>query len=437
MVTLASLLASIVLFGDVSAEVRRTTTETTLRKKPGEKAAKVAKLPKGTEVTVLSTQGRWLRVKTRKGEGYLTRTTVTSSEKAEPDVRAWSTQHRPASEAKGQSLSLYVEASTANGVLLAEPRAGAPEVSTVPQGALLAVIDAASTAGWVHARDEQGKQGWIAREHLDNGESAVVVAGAPGDAVARRDEPAAFVRSEARALAVRAELGLGFRSLGMDLTSNAAGGLRNYLMDADAVAMTMDADVVLRAKRYLAAGDVRAQLTTSSPGIDYPGPTSQAGKIPFSTVSLDVGARVGRRVGRVFDLAARVGVHYDAFLPKDVDNVGTLPRERLAGATAGARINIVPPNSRFSADVRLDGMIVGSRAQTAGLEDGTDNDAGAWWGGLTVRYVVSRRLSMFLGYDFARFSTTWSGMSMRQPGVTRTSRVDTSQLGQVGVSAEL
>ncbi len=47
------------------------------------------------------------------------------------------------------------------------------------------------------------------------------------------------------------------------------------------------------------------------------------------------------------------------------------------------------------------------------------------------------RIAVFGGYDFSRASTEWSGMSVRQPGVTRTRRVDTAQLVQLGISTAL
>ena len=44
---------------------------------------------------------------------------------------------------------------------------------------------------------------------------------------------------------------------------------------------------------------------------------------------------------------------------------------------------------------------------------------------------------MFVGYDLGRASTVWSGASVRQPGATHTRRIDTTQLAQLGISAEL
>ena len=342
-----------------AADPRHTTEAVTLRKKPGEKEAVVAKVPANTSVTVLGEEGRWLRVRAGGNEGYVMRTSVSDDSPA-PD---------------------------------ASPKWGANPPPVL------------------------GKQ-------------AEAVAGT-ADVTA-----ATYTRPAPRHLELRGELGLGYRSLGMDLTSNAEGGLTNYLVDADAAAVGFDGTGTLRLAGSVFAGfDARAQISMSSPGIDYPGPTAAAGKIPFDTFALDVGARAGVRV-RDVDLALRAGGHYDAFLPKSVDNAGMLPRERLLGLAVGARADFAPVHSRFGASARFDILALGSRAQTPGLEDGTSSTAHALWGGLTVRYALGR-LAPFAGYDFGRATTSWTGASVREPGVTNAHRTDTTQLLQLGIGGEL
>jgi SH3-like domain-containing protein len=420
------------------AGTRRTLEAVALRKKPGEKEAVVARLAPGTQVTVLGIDGRWLRVRAGGVEGYLTRTTVSEPdpEDATPTGQ-WSAGRRALG---ATSNELFVEVVAVGAALRAEPRADAATRGALARGARLAVVDAASDPAWIHARDPAGRDGWVARTEIDNGASSVVVTGVDLRGIGlSRDErapPAAPSR-----LAVRAELGIGFRALGMDLTSNAEGGLASYVLDADAVAATLDVDVAIRPGRAFVAADARVSVTDSSPGIDYPGPTSPAGRIAFHTFATDAGVRVGTRVRRAFDLALRAGGHYDAFVTASVRNAGMLPRERLLGATLGARVEIAPERSRFAAAVRFDALVIGARQQTPGLADGPSSTARALWGGLTMRYALGRPfgrpLGVFGGYDFSRASTEWSGMSERQPGATRTRRVDTAQLVQIGITAEL
>jgi SH3-like domain-containing protein len=415
------------------AEPRRTLESVTLRKKPGEREPAVAQLAARTPVTVLGLEGRWLRVRVNSVEGYLTRTQV--SDPDAPGVARtgqWSAPRMAGGKVRSE---LFIQVVAAKGALRAEPRTDARPVAELARGERLAVIDAASDPAWIRARAPAGDDGWIARDQIDNGAASVTVTGVDLQGLSQpHGERGA---SAAAPLSTRAELAIGFRTLGMALTSNAEGGLSNYVLDADAVAATLDVDVTRRLARVFVAGDARVSASDSSPGIDYPGPTAPAGKIPFRTVASDVGVRLGTRVRNVFDVALRAGGHYDAFLASSVRNAGMLPRERLFGATLGARIDIVPDRSRFTVTVRVDALVVGARAQTAGLEDGTSSTARALWGGATMRYALWPRIAVFGGFDFSRASTEWSGMSARQPGVTRAQRIDTAQLVQIGISASL
>jgi hypothetical protein len=76
------------------------------------------------------------------------------------------------------------------------------------------------------------------------------------------------------------------------------------------------------------------------------------------------------------------------------------------------------------------------RSQTAGLADGSSSTARAVWGGATIRYALRPYLAVVSGIELERATTTWSGMSQRAPGVMRADRIDTSQIIQLGVSAE-
>ena len=339
-----------------AAAERRTTEAVTLRKKPGEKEAAVANVPANTEVTVLGTEGRWLRVRVGTSEGYVARTQVTDDTPAPEPANAWS----------------------------------------------------------AHPPDVLGKR---------------------AATVASTTVVTEYTRAAPQPLELRGELGIGYRTLGMDLTSNAEGGLTNYLVDADAMAVAFGATGTLHVSGMLVGFDAGTEMSSSSPGIDYPGPTAAPGKIPFTTFAADAGARLGLRV-RDIELALRAGGHYDAFLPKSVDNAGMLPRERLLGLVAGARADFAPLHSRFGATARFDILALGSRAQTPGLEDGKSSTAHALWGGIRVRYSMGR-LAPFAAYDFGRATTSWTGPSVREPSVTNAHRTDTTQLLQIGIGAEL
>jgi len=425
------LLGVLVPLGAV-AETRTTTVQVTVRKRAGEKAAAVVIVPAGTAVEVVREDGRWVVVRVKGGEGYVPRTTLTAPPSAPTSAPVWSAPRR-AGGALDASLHVLVTAATAS--LRAVPEAGGgAAVTSLSRGARLAVLDASTRPGWLRVRDETGREGWIARGDVGDG------AGAIADVPARVAPEAPRERARPPGqLSLRLDAGVGYRSLGMDMTSSSDGALANYLVDADAFAVSFAADAVISpAGAWIAGADAVVLTCRASPGIEYPGPSAAAGEIPFDTVAAELGLRGGRRFGRgTVELALRAGLHYDAFLARDVDNAGMLPRERLLGATAGGRAELRPAGSRFGATLRADVLVAGGRAQTRGLEDGTSSNARAVWGGVTIRAAVGARWSLFGAYDFARLSTEWSGMSTRLPGVTRAERIDTSQVVQLGLGAEL
>ena len=458
----------------VPAETRQTSEKVVLRAKPGEKQAAVATLKAGASVTVEAERGRWLRVRAGKAVGYIARTTLVPVAPPPPpppppvDTTASTTtpttpppadstpDAAPASKwSSGRETQLYAEV-TGNGTLRSDPKPTAGSVAELPNGTKVVVIDATSVAGWVHARDDKGHEGWIASTELGNGATAKAIGQKPG-ARKTTSSTTASTTSVGEATAatatattedhpeperkpsfVRLDVGLGYRVLGMDFTSNGSSGLANYLVSADASALDLDVDLIaLHVKQISVAFDARTGLGRSSPGIEYMGPTLPSGKIPFSTVDVDAGARAGLRVRRLWELAVRGGVHYDAFVASNVENAGMLPRERLLGATVGARADISPPHTRFAATIHADVLAAGSRKQTPGLEDGTDSTAHAFWGGMRVRVLLTRHVSLLSGYDFGRMTTRWTGESVRMPGVTSARRVDSSQLVQIGLSVDM
>jgi Bacterial SH3 domain len=433
-----------------AADPWRTTIDVVLRKKPGERQAAVTKLPAGTTVVIEKEEGRWLRVRAGKVVGYLTRTTVADAAPAPDAVVTPPVASEPAahpggptnrwSEERARSThagttGLFVAVSAPRASLLEAPHATAAKRGAVDRGTRLAVIDAASP-GWIHVRDGGGRDAWIARAEVANSlPGAIEEPGIASAAVAPELE--APVRRAGR-LAIRAGAGVGYRSLGMDFTSNGSAGLANYLVSADAAAANLEADVAMKLARVRIGLDARTQVSTSAPGsgIEYLGPSRAGGKIPFTTFALDTGVRIALQ-RRIFELAARAGVHYDAFVAKDVENAGKLPREQLVGATLGGRLEIAPPASRVGVAIRVDALVIGARDQTPGLEDGSASSAHAIWAGTTVRLALRRHWAVSIGYDFARATTAWTGMSVRTPGVTAAHRVDQSQIVQVGLGAEL
>ena len=430
---------------------RKTLESVVVRKKPGEKQAAAGTLAADTVVQIEGEKGRWLKIRAGAITGYVARTTVSGSDVATdtsaietpPPAPAVITPQRRWRRAEdGGNDALAIEATAAT-TLRADAKPDAAALAQVAPGARLVVVDATVTAGFIRVRDTAGQEGWILREHVGNGSAGSALAAAPARVATSTPAhvevvaPAAPQRTPRR-LAVRIDAGIGYRVLGMDFTSNGSNGLANYVASADASAADVDFDVALRMPGRLVLGfDARLGVSRSSPGLDYPGPSGPPGEIAFSTIAVDAGIRGGVRLRRMFELSVRAGAHYDAFMTKEIENAGTLPRERLLGTTLGARVDIVPPRTRVSATLHVDAFVVGNRRQTAGLEDGTSSTARAVWAGLTARFALARRFSLQGAYDFGRATTEWSGMSVRDPGVTSARRVDSTQLVQIGISVEL
>jgi len=430
----------------------KTTVEVVLRKKPGERQAVVSKLREGTTVEVLREEGRWVLVRVGGDVGYLTRTTIVDTTPPTPlpepvidpittqpvPIRRWSSARSDESHRGASGLFVGVTAKTS---LRAEAREGAESLAEVTRGDRLAVIDASDPA-WIQVRTLDGRSAWIARDAVDDGTARVVLAEVPTTTITSRTASARPITTPptARGLAIRIDAELGYRSLAMDFTSNGTTGLANYVMSADAAAASLAIEAVKRlSKRLFVGADGRVHSSTSTPGsgIAYGGPSRVGGSIPFSTVASDAGLRVGMHARRVFDVALRAGFHYDAFVTRDVGNAGRLPREHLVGSVVGARIEIAPPRSRVNVSLRFDALVLGARAQTTNLEDGEDSTARATWAGATLRIPLGHTLSLQSTFDFARATTSWTGMSVRTPGTTAATRVDSTQTVWLGVAAEL
>lgn len=426
----------------IERDPRTTTIEVVLRKGPGERQAEVAKLAVGTAVLVEQEDGRWLRVRVGVHTGYLARTTVTAAVSSQARDRPSDEPRRRwgADRAAAGTTGLAIGVRVATATLYASPRAGAPAVGTAPRGTRLAVIGGEDPE-WLHVRSGDGRDAWIARADVDNGTAAVAIAD-PVEAAELRPAvrgPSESVASRGK-LVTRLGVAVGYRSLGMDFSSNGTTGLANYVVTADAGAADVTFDLVARLAGRLRLGvDGHVQVGSSSPGsgIAYLGPSRPGGSIAFSTVTSDAGVRIGLRAGQLFELALRGGLHYDTFITREVANAGRLPRERLLGATAGVRIAIMPPRSRVDVELRLDVLAIGRRSQTTGLEDGAASVAHALWGGATLLVPISRRMALLSAFDFGRATTSWSGMSVRDPSATAGRRVDQTQTVQIGLSAEL
>lgn len=412
------LLGAVLAVNSVSADTRTSLVEITLRKLPGENQDAVATYATGVTVEVLEIKGRWIKIKIDKSVGWVPRTKLSepAGTTAAPDA------------AGPRSHRLGVQVRQPDAVIRARPETAAPTVAPVASGAALTVLDGAAP-GWLHVDDGHGHAGWIAAAAVaDAGAAAPVDVRPPPDAGA-----STHARSRAR-WTLRGTAQLGYRSIDQRFTSNATGGLANYAVSADASAAEIGLAALPRLGALRLGVDAAARFTTSSPGIDYPGPTLAPGAIPFTMFEARGTARIGYALGPITP-QLRLGGCYGAFLADEVANAGRLPREALWAATVGLGVEVAPPRAKVTVDARAELAVVGVRQQTDGLADGMTSSAGAQWLELRLSYAVAAHVAVVAGFTYERYTTDWSGASERWAGVTDAHRLDHAQMVSFGIGA--
>lgn len=381
------------------AEPATTRVEVVLRAKPGDNQDPVATYAAGAAVTILETQGRWLRVKIGDSVGWMPRTKLVA-------------EAAPAAAAP-PARALTVTLSTA-APLRQAPDDTAAVIATVAAGATVEVVDGGRPR-WLEVRGEAGR-GWLATAALTGAVTA------PPPPIDRPPPRRALPRP--RRLELDGGLALGYRSLRQSFASDATGGLADYQLDADAAALTGRARAIARPRGALVVElELRGALAYSDPGVAYPGPTLPPGDVPFSLVSGELAVRAGLTRGPA-TLTVGGAALYQAFLPAEVANAALIARERLLGAAVDARLELAAP--RTAARVGLGGqwLAAGDRAQTPGLRDGATATPRQLALTVDVRYPVGRHLDLSAGLLYQRAATAWTGMSERWADVTAAERVD-------------
>lgn len=338
--------------------------------------------------------------------------------------------------------------------LRARPGESAALVTKLPKGESVIVLE--RSGRWVFVRAGEHR-GWLTRTTLarkqrarkaseyraaawrleDRADSQPVVQDMIEDATPETRRAPAGPPPALRDPRVVTSAAVGYRSLGIDFSSDGAAGIGNYIIDMAAMTAALGARArVLPHAAFSVELDGEYRFTYGRPGIHYQSSTGAAGDIPFVQHDVDAGATLGAWVrpgGHAMRIAARAGYHYGAFLVDDADNVGMLASESLAGPVAGAAARIQPHGSSYQLYAAIDALLGGEREQTAGLEDGMSSAASAIWARAGAGVPLSAGLELGLEYRYERAATTWSGQSARQADATTARRIDTSHIAIVGV----
>ena len=442
-----------------------TVVATPLYQRPGESSRKVARLPRGTEVEVLSQRGRWLEARADGQRGWVPRSTVARREAvtggAPVDPAAGWTPGG-AGDDRGRvwmDPAGLVEVGRA-GPARAEPRAEAAIVFEVIPGALVHPTGE-SRAGWTLVEDASGAVGWVARGTLSARRPGLASPPAPGHPVAEAalpdddaeelaaraatspveptversaggeaaaGAPGLAVRSLFQPRWVRARASLGVSSFSMSFSSNGTTPLSAYRLSSSAMAAFAGVEAGMWRGRWCAALDGLYGVTVGMPGIrnrDAEG--GELDPLGFVWHHSSLGARVGYRIGDAFVPHARLGYHFDWFAVEQVENTSRLAREGLRGVTLGLGFA-----GALSDEILVRGggdvLVAGGRKQTPGLEDGLRSTELAAWGRLQASYLASDALAVEGTYEYGWASTEWTGQSNRQPDVSSALRTDRSHL---------
>jgi hypothetical protein len=339
--------------------------------------------------------------------------------------------------------------------LRARPGESSALVTKLPKGEAVIVLE--RSGRWVFVRAGEHR-GWLTRTLLERKKrarkgpeyraAAWQIEERADDDAAPRDLPSDDATPEVRSrpagpppplrdprLAMSAAVG--YRSLGIDFSSDGAAGIGNYVIDMAAMTAAVAARTrVLPHAAFSVELDGEYRFTYGRPGIHYQSSSGAAGDIPFVQHELDAGATLGAWVhpgGHATRIAARAGYHYGAFLVDDTDNVGMLASESLSGPIAGASARVQPRGSSYQLHAAVDALLGGVREQTEGLEDGMTSSASAIWARAGAGVPLSAGLELGLEYRYERAATTWSGQSARQVDATSARRIDISHIAIVGV----
>ena len=332
-------------------------------------------------------------------------------------------------EAEPEDEREFVTVRVAKLTIYEDQDSDSDKVERVTEGTKLYVVE--RDGKWVKIETEAGDTGWVVASKVDDGGSA-------GDYKYAK-------------LTKRAAAGLGYSSLGMSFRSNGGDERSNYDISSGSAVIALGGEVLYDySKKWLVGGDLGYRLGYASPGIRYTDPVSnESVNIGFKKHTVDLGALGGYKLGGKRGMTAfgRLGYHYERFGINNVEdfskNLARLPSEILQGPMLGGIFDVPRLTEKFAARASLQMIpFLGSRKQTAGLEDGASAKAMALWFNLGGEYAWKSGFNITAAYEYAYAKTTFTGTptgSMRphQEGATPASsapRTDGAHLLMLGVN---
>jgi hypothetical protein len=306
--------------------------KTQIHVRPGEAAPIVGHAEEGEELEVLGDQGRWLRIRSGKQVGWVTRTEVTEAKPAEPRTRVQKTgfSGKPVTDA----LKVKVAVDRVRG--FDDPATKSKAVLDLAKGEVVTVIGRGHD-GWILVEQDSGNVGWIpASVVTDGGKFAGDPRQAPDATAKVATAPAAGAGSVSRPV----EVSPAKRLLSGGLLATA--GAQTFKME-----QTGEGAATATASGPLAVVGARGQMTVresiwvgvgtmaelGTADMVYQGASETSKPMSTREFAVDGYAEVGW--GGLRHLALRGGVHYATMSVESQRTEPMLIGERIAGATVG------------------------------------------------------------------------------------------------------
>lgn len=473
----ASFADTLGLTGDANvaqADDVQATRSAAIMASPGEQARAVTRVRAGTKMTVLERKGRWLKVRVNGRTGWITQSNVSSGQartpvrkqrrrafvegrsKSRSSDRKGAPSDRVGADAMASDgfdddedfddddfddddddddegfddddddddaeVAPETVVATAKIRMRRKPSNKAKAIGKARSGDRLFVIE--RDGSWIKVENNDGETGWVRSSDVENGSFKY------------------------KKYNMRYFGSLGYEAISQDFSTPNDCTLCNYKLSSGAMAINLGGEVIYDySKEYLVAGEANYRYTRANPGIRFVDPNDGTpADISFQVHRIDVGARVGYKLGKATGMAAygRVGYHYNRFGVDEVENFAVnlprIPSEILSGFTVGVLLDVPQFNPKIAFRIGADILASGTRVQTAGLEDGQLSDSAAIWGHARLDYQWKPNMKVTGQYHYTGYTTKWQGMaeaSMRDHASTEAQRNDVVHALFVGVSKAL
>jgi uncharacterized protein YgiM (DUF1202 family) len=431
------------------AEVVETNQAAKLYLRAGEQSRVVMSIKSGQQMTVLAKDGRWLKVRVKGRTGYVTRSSVAvdsndvqRNTRRRPFVDGRSTGRtfggegpddrvggdatetdpedtggdegddagdgdRKTKRPKNSNSSVSDdededdpdEKSTSEDdderarvtvnervILRADPNKRSAKILTATNGDMFFLVEKRGKWSLLETTDGD-KSGWILSRLHSSQDSA---------------------GPRSRVIGVNARLGVTLISQAMRSTGSQAKYPDNYNLQSSSLTLAIGGEYLRPYQDdYVLGAYLSYAGTKAAPGVAYKEPTTGTStNISFSMHNAVLVAEGGydfhSRKGMI--ALARVGFRYNAFFV-DANNAANLPSEIFRGPVIGASLLLPKLTPTIGLRATVDALVLGTRKQTIGVEDGTSPSPFGLQVEVAGSYQWSPGLQIMAGYQLDYAST--------------------------------